>query len=90
MPYETCEGVVGHIRELGCVKYQLSLDGLRETLVDVYLGRRMDTYRDIRPFEKCAACPLHGWCRGCPAVTYGYTGDRYAPDPLCWQEPDMV
>lgn len=23
MPYETCEGVVGHIRELGCVKYQL-------------------------------------------------------------------
>lgn len=24
---------------------------------------------------------LRGFCRGCPAVTYGYTGNMYAPDP---------
>ena len=59
-------------------------DVAKETLADVYFGRRMEDYRDIGRFEKCADCPLHGWCRGCPAVAYGYTGNRHAPDPQCW------
>lgn len=55
-----------------------------ETLATIYHGKRMDDYRDIGRLEKCAACPLHGWCRGCPAVAFGYTGNRHAPDPQCW------
>ena len=38
--------------------------------------------------EKCDRCKLRGWCRGCPAVAAGYTGNRYAPDPQCWMEVD--
>ena len=62
-------------------------DIARESLASIYLGKRMDAYRDISGYEKCATCPLHGWCRGCPAVAFGYTGDRYAPDPQCWWTP---
>lgn len=59
-------------------------DVASETLASIYFSNRMDAYRDIQSFQKCASCPLHGWCRGCPAVAYGYAGDRYAPDPQCW------
>ena len=59
-------------------------DVSQETLTDIYFGDRLDGHRNIDHFEKCATCPLHGWCRGCPAVAFGYTGDRYAPDPQCW------
>ena len=37
-------------------------------------------------FKKCSKCELFGWCRGCPAVTYGYTGDMYDADPQCWKD----
>ncbi len=59
----------------------------RESLASIYFGQHMDAYRDISGFEKCTTCPLHGWCRGCPAVAFGYTGNRYAPDPQCWWTP---
>ena len=62
-------------------------DVARESLASIYFGDRMDAYRNIGGFEKCAACPLHGWCRGCPAVAFGYTGSRYAADPQCWWTP---
>jgi hypothetical protein len=28
------------------------------------------------------------FCRGCPAVAYGYTHDFYAADPQCWKTID--
>ena len=62
-------------------------DVRHETLEDIYFGERLEAYRDIGRFRKCAGCPLHGWCRGCPAVAFGYTADLYAPDPQCWWEP---
>lgn len=34
----------------------------------------------------CGKCELKGVCRGCPAVTYGYTHDIYGADPQCWKE----
>ena len=46
----------------------------------------MEAKRDFKKFKKCAKCELFGWCRGCPAVTYGYTGDMYDADPQCWKE----
>ena len=55
-----------------------------ETLTDIYFGDRLAGYRRVGRYEKCAGCPLHGWCRGCPAVAFGYTHNRYAPDPQCW------
>lgn len=48
--------------------------------------RQMEQYRDYTKFEKCAKCELLAYCRGCPAVASGKTGNFYAADPQCWKE----
>jgi len=57
-----------------------------ERLYDVFLGDKMDQYRKYSNFEKCSKCELLRFCRGCPAVTYGYTHNFYGADPQCWKE----
>ncbi len=56
-----------------------------DRLADVWVCG-MEAYRDYDRFRKCAGCELKPWCRGCPAVASGRTGDFYAPDPQCWKE----
>jgi radical SAM/SPASM domain protein of ACGX system len=56
-----------------------------ESLFDIFTGNKMDTYRDYDKFEKCSKCELKAFCRGCPAVTYGYTNNFYGTDPQCWK-----
>ena len=60
-------------------------NALSDRLVDVFTGPRMEAYRDFSRFEKCQRCELLRFCRGCPAVAYGYTGNMYAADPQCWR-----
>lgn len=57
-----------------------------DRLHDVFLGKPMDQYRQYSNFEKCSRCELLRFCRGCPAVAYGYTHDFYSRDPQCWKE----
>lgn len=54
-------------------------------LADVFLSDKMDQYRAYGKFEKCAKCELMRFCRGCPAVAYGYTYNSYSADPQCWK-----
>lgn len=56
-----------------------------DQLADLWLGP-MEQYRQYDQFEKCSACELNAWCRGCPAVASAKTGRFYAPDPQCWKE----
>jgi len=46
----------------------------------------MDAYRSFEKFEKCSKCELLRFCRGCPAVAYGYTHNLYSSDPQCWKK----
>jgi radical SAM/SPASM domain protein of ACGX system len=92
--YDGCHCGRGHLTILptgvvyACRRMESPVgDVTHELLVSIYYGERMDAYRDIGRFEKCVDCPLHGWCRGCPAVAFGYTGNRYAADPQCWWTP---
>ena len=57
-----------------------------DALYDVFTGPQMDKYRDFEKFEKCSKCELKRFCRGCPAVAYGYTGNSFAGDPQCWKD----
>ncbi|MBR1624425.1 MAG: radical SAM/SPASM domain protein, ACGX system [Clostridia bacterium] len=60
-------------------------NALTDDLYDLFTGKKMDEYRVYEKFEKCVKCPLLRFCRGCPAVAYGYSGgNMYAPDPECW------
>jgi radical SAM/SPASM domain protein of ACGX system len=56
-----------------------------ESLADIFVEKE-EIYRDFDKFEKCSKCELRGFCRGCPAVTYGTTGSFYGTDPQCWKE----
>jgi radical SAM/SPASM domain protein of ACGX system len=46
--------------------------------------------RDVSNFSKCRGCQLLPYCRGCPAVAFGTTGDPFAPDPQCWKEATQL
>lgn len=56
-----------------------------KSLCDVWTGSEMDQYRRYDRFEKCSRCELLRFCRGCPAVAFGYHKSFYAPDPQCWK-----
>lgn len=57
-----------------------------EAVSDIFTGEKMDCYRQYDKFEKCSKCELLRFCRGCPAVAYGYTHNAYAADPQCWKD----
>jgi radical SAM/SPASM domain protein of ACGX system len=56
-----------------------------DRLADVWVCQ-MEQYRRYDQFKKCSKCELLGFCRGCPAVASGKSGDFYDADPQCWKE----
>ncbi|MDE4078647.1 radical SAM/SPASM domain protein, ACGX system [Candidatus Methanosphaera massiliense] len=61
-------------------------NAFEENIVSLFTSRKMDEYRQYENFEKCSKCELLRFCRGCPAVSYGYTGSMYSSDPQCWKK----
>ncbi|MBM4250044.1 MAG: radical SAM protein [Euryarchaeota archaeon] len=55
---------------------------LREIFISSKNHRRL---RSVEKLERCAGCGLLPFCRGCPAVAHGATGDFLAGDPQCWR-----
>lgn len=55
-------------------------------LYEIWQSEKMNNYRQFDKFVKCSKCKLKAFCRGCPSVTYGYTGNMYDADPQCWME----
>jgi radical SAM protein with 4Fe4S-binding SPASM domain len=55
-------------------------------LYDIFTGEDEEFYRQHEKMEKCSRCELLRFCRGCPAVAYGYHHSFFAPDPQCWKE----
>ncbi len=91
--YEGCNCANCHLTILpkgdvyACRRFESNIGNVfTENLYDIFLGEKMDSYRDYSKFEKCSSCELKRFCRGCPAVTYGYTGDYYGTDPQCWKK----
>ena len=56
------------------------------SLYELWTSAKFDEYRQYDKFVKCDKCVLKAYCRGCPSVTYGYTGNMYDADPQCWME----
>lgn len=71
---------------MACRRFESYVGTVHEELFDVFHGPRMERYREHERFEKCRHCELLRFCRGCPAVAFGYTHDFYAPDPQCWKQ----
>ena len=60
-----------------------------DRLADVW-SCQMKNYREYDKFTKCSKCELKAWCRGCPAVANGMTGDFYGADPQCWKTKNDI
>lgn len=60
-------------------------NALKDSMYDLFKGDAMNAYRKYDKFEKCGGCELLRFCRGCPAVAYGYTHNMYSADPQCWK-----
>lgn len=96
MIYEGCHCGICHMTILpngdvyACRRFESKVgNALSEPLYDIFITKE-EIYRDYDKFEKCSKCELRGFCRGCPAVTYGVTGDFYAADPQCWKEIEQI
>ena len=76
-------------RLMACRRFDSYVGTVNEELFDVFHGNKMEKYRQHEKFEKCSKCELLRFCRGCPAVAYGYTKDFYAPDPQCWKNINL-
>ena len=71
---------------MACRRFESYVGTVDEEMSDVWSGARMEQYRQHERFEKCHRCELLRFCRGCPAVAYGYSKNFYAPDPQCWHK----
>lgn len=71
-----------------CRRLPLKIGKIPEdNLWDVFVNSPLlNKLRDLDNYEKCRDCELGYYCRGCPAVKYGYTGDPFKADPHCWKE----
>ncbi|MBR1688700.1 MAG: radical SAM/SPASM domain protein, ACGX system [Prevotella sp.] len=72
-------------RLMACRRFESYVGTVDEEMADVFNGPQMECYRQYEQFEKCRKCELLRFCRGCPAVAFGYTHRFYAPDPQCWK-----
>jgi radical SAM/SPASM domain protein of ACGX system len=61
-------------------------DNVVTPIYDIFNGEAENVYRQHEKMQKCAKCELLRFCRGCPAVAYGYYHSFFAPDPQCWKE----
>jgi radical SAM/SPASM domain protein of ACGX system len=72
---------------MACRRFESTIGNIfNESLYDLFSSEKMDYFRAYNKFEKCVRCELKPFCRGCPAVTYGYTGNFYGTDPQCWKQ----
>ncbi len=72
---------------MACRRFESEVGNIfNKPIYDIWIGDEMEAYRQYDRFEKCNKCELLRFCRGCPAVAYGYHRSFYAPDPQCWKE----
>lgn len=70
---------------MACRRMESRVGSVTDSMYDVWRGSQMEQYRRHEDMEKCARCELLRFCRGCPAVAYGYHHSHLAPDPQCWK-----
>jgi radical SAM/SPASM domain protein of ACGX system len=91
--YDGCHCGIGHITILpngdvyACRRMESKVGNIfLNHLIDIWNSKELDEYRKVDEFTKCSKCKLKLFCRGCPAVTKGLTGNMYNEDPQCWME----
>jgi len=77
------DGTVYACRRLPIAVGKVPKESIREIFIN---SPELNKMREIEKMEKCGKCELLNYCRGCPAVAYGVSGNYFSPDPQCWKE----
>lgn len=75
------DGVMLSCRRFPEIIGRLPQDNLEDILLAHPILKR---YRRPQFWKQCGKCMAWGYCRGCPAVSYGSCGDPFAPLPYCY------
>lgn len=70
---------------MACRRFNRVVGNVEGGIYDAFMSKEMDVFRHYGLFVKCKDCLLLRFCRGCPAVAYGYDRNFYARDPQCWR-----
>ena len=58
-----------------------------QKMEDIFLKNDLlKKFRRAENYETCGTCMFFKSCRGCPAVTYGYSHDPLSDNPLCFKD----
>ncbi len=82
----TCIVILADGSVLGCRRMPIKVGKMpEESFEDILLGSEtLRKFRRPESFAGCGSCGYFAFCRGCPAVVHGLTGDPLAPNPLCF------
>lgn len=75
------DGTVYSCRRLPIKIGQIPQQSLKEIF---FRSKEHNRLRKTNLLEKCSSCRLYSYCRGCPSVAFGTTGNYFAADPQCW------
>ena len=74
-----------------CRRLGIKIGNLYEqTLEEIFLNNPiMKKFRDSSSYKYCCDCRYFNVCRGCPAISYAWTGDMFARNPYCNMKETM-
>lgn len=84
----TCYTILADGSVAACRRFPTIIGKMPEQkMEDIFLGNDLlKQFRRAENYETCGKCMFYKSCRGCPAVTYGYTQNPLSDNPLCFRE----
>ncbi len=83
----TCYTILADGSVAACRRFPTIIGKMPEQkMEDIFLENDLlKQFRRANSYETCGECMFYKSCRGCPAVTFGYTHDPFRDNPLCFK-----
>lgn len=83
----TCYTILADGSVTACRRFPTIIGKMPEQKIeDIFLENDLlKRFRRASSFESCGKCMFFKSCRGCPAVTYGYTQNPFSDNPVCFK-----
>lgn len=83
----TCYTILADGSVAACRRFPTIIGKMPEQkMEDIFLTNDLlKKFRRANSFETCGSCMFFKSCRGCPAVTFGYTQNPLSDNPLCFR-----
>ena len=84
----TCYTILADGSVAACRRFPTIIGKMPEqNMEDIFLTNDLlKKFRRANSYETCGECMFFKSCRGCPAVTYGYTQNPLSNNPLCFRD----